>query len=376
MNRAGIYLHIPFCKAKCNYCDFYSVAGQEALIPSFVNALIQEIKLCDIDPSGWILDSLFLGGGTPSILDPDQLEAILNTLEAVFGLSAVEEMTLEANPGEINLDKLRAFHSIGVNRLSLGGQSLEPDLLNFLTRIHSADQVLASIEDARKAGFTNVNCDLIFNIPGQSFNTWKRDLETLIRMDLEHLSCYSLTVEAGTPLYQQVKTGTVTMPDSDRSAAWYYWTQQRLEAAGFEQYEISNWAKPGFRCRQNLHYWRIEPYLGFGPSAHGFDGKRRYSNDRSVNQYIEVINQGKLPREAIQTNSELDYTNELVGFGLRTADGIQLQKIPRPFQSRIRHLYQTKEEKWGSYCKMNAERIWLTPEGFAFADEIAVDLIV
>ncbi len=376
MTRAGIYLHIPFCKSKCNYCDFYSVAGREALIPSFVKALIQEIKFCDIDRSGWTLDSLFFGGGTPSMLEPDQLESILNRLETVYGLSAVEEMTLEANPGEISLDKLRAFRSLGVNRLSLGGQSLEPDLLNFLTRIHSRDQVLSSIEDARKAGFTNVNCDLMFNIPGQSFTIWKRDLETLIQMELEHLSCYSLTVETGTPLHQQVKTRKVTMPDSDRSAAWYYWTQQRLDAAGFEQYEISNWAKPGFRCRQNLHYWHIEPYLGFGPSAHGFDGKQRYNNYRSVTRYIEVIKQGTLPREAIQTNTKLDYTNELIGFGLRTADGILMKKIPEPFQTKIRDLYETKLDKWGTYCKMNAGRIWLTSEGFAFADEIAVDLMV
>ncbi|MFQ6612355.1 MAG: radical SAM family heme chaperone HemW [Fidelibacterota bacterium] len=376
MYRAGIYVHIPFCKSKCDYCDFYSVANQEALIPQFIKALVREIQLYDLDVTDWKLDSLFFGGGTPSLLEADHLETILTALETVYNLSHLEEITLEANPGEVSEKKLRDFRSLGINRLSLGAQALKPDLLKFLTRIHTPEQVLESISAARKAGFENINCDLIFNIPGQTFNLWKRDLETIIQLDLEHLSCYSLTVEEGTLLYRQVKNKEVKMPDSNRSAEWYYWTQKRLDQADFRQYEISNWAKLGKECRQNLHYWRIEPYLGFGPAAHGFDGKQRYSNFRSLDRYLKLVENGKLPRESIAENSVLDFTNELVGFGLRTIDGINLDKIPGPYKSTVKQAYQSKRLKWKNFCKKEGERIWLTPKGLIFADEIAVDLMI
>ncbi|HIB79843.1 MAG TPA: radical SAM family heme chaperone HemW [Candidatus Marinimicrobia bacterium] len=376
MLTAGIYIHTPFCRVKCMYCDFYSVADKDFEMPSFFDALLKEIELCETDTNNWTIDTIFIGGGTPSLTDPRHIEKLIRTLESKFDLSNVTEFTMEANPGEAPAERLKAFYDLGVNRLSMGVQSLEPDLLQFLTRIHGPEAVFKTFHGARKAGFDNINCDLIFNIPGQTMDIWKRDLQTIIDLNPEHLSCYSLTVEEGTQLYQYVNRGKVTMPSDDQSADLYLWTQSIMAKNGYEQYEISNWSKPENECRHNLHYWEIDPYLAFGPSAHGFDGKIRFSNIRNLDGYIKNLGDGKSPRQDHYELSDKDRTNEMIGFGLRINNGVNLNQIPESFREAVNQSIIDNHSKWGGYLVIKDDRIKLTSAGFAFADGIAVDLMI
>ena len=376
MLTAGIYIHTPFCRVKCMYCDFYSVADKDFEMPSFFDALLKEIELCETDTNNWTIDTIFIGGGTPSLTDPRHIEKLIRTLESKFDLSNVTEFTMEANPGEAPAERLKAFYDLGVNRLSMGVQSLEPDLLQFLTRIHGPEAVFKTFDGARKAGFDNINCDLIFNIPGQTMDIWKRDLQTIIDLNPEHLSCYSLTVEEGTQLYQYVNRGKVTMPSDDQSADLYLWTQSIMAKNGYEQYEISNWSKPENECRHNLHYWEIDPYLAFGPSAHGFDGKIRFSNIRNLDGYIKNLCDGKSPRQDHYELSDKDRTNEMIGFGLRINNGVNLNQIPESFREAVNQSIIDNHSKWGGYLVIKDDRIKLTSAGFAFADGIAVDLMI
>ena len=376
MLTAGIYIHTPFCRVKCMYCDFYSVADKDFEMPSFFDALLKEIELCETDTNNWTIDTIFIGGGTPSLTDPRHIEKLIRTLESKFDLSNVTEFTMEANPGEAPAERLKAFYDLGVNRLSMGVQSLEPDLLQFLTRIHGPEAVFKTFDGARKAGFDNINCDLIFNIPGQTMDIWKRDLQTIIDLNPEHLSCYSLTVEEGTQLYQYVNRGKVTMPSDDQSADLYLWTQSIMAKNGYEQYEISNWSKPENECRHNLHYWEIDPYLAFGPSAHGFDGKIRFSNIRNLDGYIKNLCDGKSPRQDHYELSDKDRTNEMIGFGLRINNGVNLNQIPESFREAVNQSIIDNHSKWDDYLVIEDDRIKLTSAGFAFADGIAVDLMI
>ena len=358
------------------YCDFYSIADKDFEMPSFFDALLKEIELCETDTDNWTIDTIFIGGGTPSLTDPRHIEKLIRTLESKFDLSNVTEFTMEANPGEAPVERLKAFYDLGINRLSMGVQSLEPDLLQFLTRIHGPEAVFETFDGARKAGFDNINCDLIFNIPGQTMDIWKRDLQTIIDLNPEHLSCYSLTVEEGTQLYQYVNRGKVTMPSDDQSADLYLWTQTIMAKNGYEQYEISNWSKPENECRHNLHYWEIDPYLAFGPSAHGFDGKIRFSNMRNLDGYIKNLGDGKLPHQDHYELSDKDRTNEMIGFGLRIYNGVNLNQIPESFREAVNQSIIENYSKWGCYLVIEDDRIKLTSAGFAFADGIAVDLMI
>ena len=376
MPKAGIYIHMPFCRVKCMYCDFYSVADRDDAIPAFFEALLKEIDMCETDTSGWIIDTIFIGGGTPSLTPPHQLEKLIRTLDRKFNISQVTEFTMETNPGEAPADSLKAYRELGVNRISMGVQSLEPSLLQFLTRIHGPEEVFKTFDAARQAGFDNINCDLIFNIPGQTIDIWQRDLQRIIDLEPEHMSCYSLTVEEGTQLYQYVNRGKVTMPSNDQSAEFYQWTQSTMTDNGFEQYEISNWSKPNLECKQNLHYWEIEPYLAFGPSAHGFDGKNRFSNIRNLDGYIKNLGDGNLPRQDDYELSDKDRTNEMIGFGLRIKNGVNLSKIPNMYRKSFDQSIIENHSKWGNYFIKENDRIKLTSEGYSFADAIAVDMMI
>ena len=376
MPKAGIYIHMPFCRVKCMYCDFYSVADRDDAIPAYFEALLKEIELCSTDTTYWDIDTIFIGGGTPSMTPPHQLKNLIRALTDKFDIANVSEFTMEANPGEAPADHLKAYRELGVNRISMGVQSLEPALLQFLTRIHGPDEVFNTFDAVRQAGFENINCDLIFNIPNQKMDIWKRDLQQIVDLKPEHLSCYSLTVEEGTQLFQYVNRGKVTMPSDDQSAELYQWTQSTLEKNGYAQYEISNWSKPELPCRHNLHYWKIHPYLAFGPSAHGFDGKNRFSNIRNLDGYIKQLGDGKLPRQDDYKLSDKDRTNEMIGFGLRIKDGIDLKNIPDMHLDAFRRSIQDNKSKWGAYFITEKDRLKLTTEGFSYTDAIAVDLMI
>jgi len=376
MQSAGIYLHIPFCAVKCMYCDFYSIADREKSIPRFIKSLITEIDRCNVNCSAWKFDTVFIGGGTPSLLDPLHVESILSALQNKYDLSNVKEFTLEANPGEAPKDRLKAFHSLGINRISMGVQSLQPDLLKFLTRIHTQDQVYNTYNHARSAGFDNVNCDLIYSIPGQSWDVWEQDLNQVINMDPDHISAYTLTLEKGTDLFQMVKNGMISMPKDDQTGDWFLKTHEILNSNGYLAYEISNFAKPGMECQHNLHYWRIHPYLAFGPSAHGFDGIHRWNNTRSLDHYIQQIESGKSPVTKTETLAEINHLNELIGFGLRMREGIDLDQIPENYKNQFYQNLNRIKQKWNECIIETEMTVSLTGKGMAFCDTITVALML
>ena len=376
MKSAGIYIHIPFCAVKCIYCDFYSITDRENSIPRFINAIVKEIETCTVDVSNWKLETIFIGGGTPSLLNGRNIESILNALERKYDLAQIKEWTMEANPGEAPLERLKDFRSLGINRLSMGVQSLEPDLLKFLTRIHSQNQVFETYEHARNAGFENINCDLIYSMPGQSWEIWERDLLRVLDLKPEHISAYTLTLEKGTELYQFVKKGQVTMPEEDQTGGWFLKTHGILNSHGYSAYEISNFARPGMECRHNLHYWRIHPYLAFGPSAHGFDGSNRWGNVRSLDQYLTQIESGNTPISMKESLTQKNLTNELIGFGLRLNEGIDLAQIPEKYLNQFNTNLESAREKWSDVLILRDSSVYLTKKGMVYTDTVGVDLML
>ena len=376
MTKAGIYIHIPFCKTKCMYCDFYSITDREKDADGFVSALCNEISHSSLDEYPWIFDTLFIGGGTPSLLNGNQLEFILTTLSKKVSFSYLIEKTIEINPGEASLEKLTDFYSLGINRVSMGVQSLDKKLLAFLTRSHSVKKVFETFDHIRTAGFENINCDIIYGIPGQTLDIWKRDMNRIIKLNPGHISAYSLTVEKGTELFQMVNSNEVTMPSNSESADWFTLTRSFLSNHQYIPYEISNFSKPEKECRHNLHYWNIDPYIGFGPSAHSFDGNRRWNNTRSLDQYMKKIDEKLSPISKSEKLTLIQKVNEKIGFGLRLNAGINLDKFSKIHKNQFNQNVKLHQNKWNDYIKRDRKKIKLRERGFPFADAIAVDLML
>ena len=376
MTKAGIYIHIPFCKTKCMYCDFYSITDREKDADGFVSALCNEISHSSLDEYPWIFDTLFIGGGTPSLLNGNQLESILTTLSKKVSFSYLTEKTIEINPGEASLEKLTDFYSLGINRVSMGVQSLDKELLEFLTRSHSVKKVFETFDHIRTAGFENINCDIIYGIPGQTLDIWKRDMNRIIKLNPGHISAYSLTVEKGTELFRMVNSNEVTMPRNSESADWFTLTRTFLSKHQYIPYEISNFSKPEKECRHNLHYWNIDPYIGFGPSAHSFDGNRRWNNTRSLDQYMKKIDEKLSPISKSEKLTLIQKSNEKIGFGLRLNAGINLDKFSKIHKNQFNQNMKLHQNKWNDYIKRDRKKIKLRERGFPFADAIAVDLML
>ena len=290
----SLYLHIPFCHAKCHYCDFNSYAGMLPLRESYVEALVAEVALAGRRaalPGGAPrrCRTIFLGGGTPSLLSAEQVAAILTAVRGAFVLDDDAEITLEANPGTLEYGHLDELHATGVNRLSMGAQSFDPDLLRWMGRIHSPEEIEVAFHAARSAGFTSINLDFIYALPGQSVATWAATLERALALGPDHLSLYSLIVEEGTPLFTWVEQGRVPPTDDDLAADMYELAEARLARAGFEHYEISNWARPGLACQHNLTYWRNLPYIGLGAGAHSWYGGHRFMEAKPIRTYLARV---------------------------------------------------------------------------------------
>lgn len=339
---ASVYIHIPFCRRRCIYCDFNTYAGRATLIPSYVDALCREIAIVgEKQPVSSTIHTVYFGGGTPSLLIPSQTEQILGTLRQHYPLTEEAEITLEANPGTVDRASLAALRRIGINRLSLGMQSAHADELKWLGRIHTLHETRESVRWAREVGFSNLNLDLLYGLPEQSLDRWQATLRQAVALDPDHLSLYALTIEAHTPLGKDLARGRIITPDADLAATMYEWASEYLEACGYTQYEISNWARPGFACRHNLTYWRNQPYLGFGAGAHGYAGGYRYANVRRLSAYLQRMastEQAPLPypftpataqRQIILAREEMQETMLL---GLRlTGEGIAMDAFQQRF---------------------------------------------
>ena len=338
-----LYVHIPFCREKCHYCAFTSRKPRNNEIEDYHSLLLKELQLVSAGGGvGRSLDSIYFGGGTPSLLPPQHVAQVIEMAAALFSLSPEVEITLEANPGTIDPERLRAFRAAGVNRLSLGVQTFDDALLGCLGRVHDAGQARRAFRAARRAGFDNIGIDLIHALPDQSLSQWQADLRDAIRLSPEHISVYGLTVEEGTPFALLYPEDSPDIPDDDRSAEMFETADSVLPAAGYRHYEIANYAKLGYRSKHNSGYWRRDGYLGLGVAAHSFlrDGYGfRFSNLESLEDYSRELAAGRLPRRDKHVLTREDAMAEFMFLGLRLAEGVSPESFEREFSFSLQTAY-------------------------------------
>lgn len=322
---AGIYIHIPFCEKKCFYCDFYSITDGQT-IGTYIQFLLKEIDLYRHYFKAEPIESIYFGGGTPSLLHPSAVTEVLNKIYSYFLIKKNVEITLEINPGTVDAQKLIDYRQVGVNRLSIGVQSFHDEDLIFLTRIHNSLDALRCYDDARKAEFKNVSIDLIFGLPTQTKGSWNDNLNKALELLPEHISAYSLIIEEGTPLFKLIKSKQVTVVSEEIETEMMNLTIERLTSRGYNHYEISNYAKPGFESIHNNNYWNHSNYLGFGPSAHSYWNGKRWWNVRTVFSYYSRIKNGMMPIANGENLSRLQIANEMIMLGLRS-QGIDLDRL-------------------------------------------------
>jgi oxygen-independent coproporphyrinogen-3 oxidase len=328
MSLAGIYIHIPFCRARCSYCDFATGTYSGPLAERYVRATAHEIRTFPaLEKEALEADTVYFGGGTPSLLSPAQVATILEAVSERFRISTNAEVTMEMNPGTLTPETLREFRCLGITRASFGAQTFDDDELRQLGRTHTAEDVRLTIKYLREAGFDNVSFDLIAGLPHQTLEAWSLNLNEALKLRPEHLSFYLLEVHEGTPLADQIRRGRLPMPDDDLAAEMYRLMLERACAAGYEHYEISNLSLPGFQSRHNSKYWLGHPTYGFGCSAHSFDGsRRRWSNERDALRYTELIEAGRTPVVEDFELSQRDVEAEAIFLGLRLLNGINLRE--------------------------------------------------
>ena len=377
---AGLYIHIPFCLRKCPYCDFYSLTDL-SLKNSFTKALAQEMRFY----AGYSVsvDTLYIGGGTPSVLNPGEIEGIVTEARRCFNVLPDAELTLEVNPGTVTARSLSDYRCCGVNRINIGVQSFQNHVLGFLQRIHTAEDAANSIRWARRAGFSNIGLDLIYGVSGQTKASWLADLEAAVSFRPEHLSCYMLTYEKGTPLELSLRQGRIKPMPEERVAELFIKTVEWLAQNGYVQYEISNFTQAGangtglYPSGHNQKYWNFSPYLGLGPSAHSFLEPVRFWNLRSVRRYIERLNAGKPAMEDKETLTIGQQMMETVFLGLRTVEGIRMDRFNEKFKLNFLDVFGaavSKFEKKG-LVEISANRLFLSHQGMLLLDSIAAKMI-
>ena len=373
---AGLYIHIPFCKQKCHYCNFYSIASIRNKL-KLIEAIVQELKIASTYLKGESLKTVYLGGGTPSLLDERELNSLFEAIYKHFRVEANAEITLEANPDDLHSEKVDIIRKGPVNRLSIGIQSFHDDDLQALNRIHTSQQSLQAIRNMQEAGMTNISIDLIYGIPGLTETKWKQNLETFLQLGLPHLSAYSLTVEAHTTLDWLIKKGR-SRPVNEEQSISHFKTLQRFAADhGYIQYEISNFCLPGMNSKHNSAYWSGEKYLGVGPAAHSFDGDSRRWNISNILSYVSATNEGILNYEE-EILTEKQKFNEYVLTSLRTIQGCDLRLIKKRFGIGFSNYLETSALKniaTGKYI-LKDNHLILTPDGMLFADGLASDFFL
>ena len=366
MTGAGLYVHLPFCLTRCGYCDFNAYEGLGHLADRYAAALRRE---ADLVAPAWRrirIDTVFFGGGTPTTLEPRTLALVLKHLEDRFDVTADAEVTVEANPNTVDEESLSALLRAGFNRLSMGVQSFDPDVLRALERVHGPGSARRAFAAARAAGFDNVNLDLIFGAHGESLGSWAHSLSEAVALRPEHLSCYALTVEPATPLGRRVASGTVPPPDPDLQADSFELACGVLREAGFDHYEISNWARPGFECRHNLGYWARRPYAGLGAGAHGHRDGRRWWNLRPPMSYLRAVEGGSVPVAGEESVEGSEARLERVFLAVRTARGISMEAV-----DPAAPVTEYVEE---GLVAVGDGRLTLTERGMFLASEIALAL--
>jgi oxygen-independent coproporphyrinogen-3 oxidase len=378
---AGLYIHIPFCVKKCPYCDFYSITDG-SLYPAFMNALISEMRMTR-DPN-LTFDTLYMGGGTPSVLDAKTIKKIIETARQSYEILPHAEITLEVNPGTVSLKQFEGYRCSGVNRVNIGVQSFDPVNLQFLGRIHSGRDAHAALTWAQKAGFENLGLDLIYGIPNQTKKLWLKDLKLAIEFEPRHLSCYMLSFELGTPLYNDLQEDRLKPLAESQVCELFETTLEFLSDHGYVQYEISNFAHKSInssglksaecnRSRHNMKYWNFIPYIGLGPSAHSFLEPKRYWNCADVEKYIQDLNAGRLPRAGEERLSMEQLMIEAICLGLRQTKGILIDVFDKKFGVTFKTMFKDTIDVLESkgLIELSQNRCALTSRGMLYLDSIA-----
>lgn len=364
MKKLGIYIHIPFCVKKCGYCDFYSVKWDEESENKYIHSAINEIKSYNELSSKYVVDSIYIGGGTPSIINPKNLEKIISTIRCLFTVEENSEISMEANPNSL-WENIKTYGEIGINRLSIGIQSLNDNILKRIGRIHNSKEALQAIDRAISFGFENINADVMFNIPGQTVDDINDTISKLVTKQIRHISFYSLKLEEGTPMYLLKKNKKIVMPEEDLEREMYYAGRNIMEKHGLMQYEISNFSVKGYECRHNLKYWKQEEYIGIGPSAHSFLGNVRFSNPSDLTEYITSGENGVFERNTLEEMDENDIKFEYIMLRLRLTEGLKFADFKNKFSIDFKEAYkeQIKHLTENNLIESNDDAIRLTKRG-------------
>lgn len=373
----GLYVHIPFCKAKCYYCDFNSYPGLDSLIPEYINALKTEIEIYAGKLKDKKISTIYIGGGTPSILDGASIDSLLKVIFRNFSVCKDAEITIESNPGTLDSSKLHAYHSAGINRLSIGLQSWQDRLLKSIGRIHTANDFIVNFNEARNAGFMNINIDLMFGLPGQTMEDWMSTLQNVISLKPEHISCYSLKVEEGTPMDKLIQEDESLAIPEELDRMMYHHVVRELKKSGYRHYEISNFALSGFESRHNMIYWNACEYLGVGAGSHSYILGERFGNEESPSEYINKINLKGSASYSEGIIDTMESIKEYMILGLRLIDGISPEHFEKRYGINIYELYGEKIEELKSRGLLKTEdnRICLTETGLDLANQVFVEFI-
>lgn len=369
----ALYIHVPFCKQKCFYCDFPSYAGMEKYMDEYVNSLSEEIRRLDKVN----IYSIFVGGGTPTYLSLRHWEKIADALEYIHVPKQIE-FTVEGNPGTFNMEVLKLLKFIGVNRLSIGLQAWQKTLLKKLGRIHNVEQFISAYDMARSVGFDNINVDIMFGIPDQTMTDWKETLKNLVNVQPEHISCYSLIVEEGTPFFRWYEKDALKLPDEEVERNMYTYARNYLNSHDYSQYEISNYGKNGKYCKHNLVYWNMKPYIGCGASAHSFINGKRMSNTSNIKEYISKIKNNEEPYSEIHINTWKDNVEEFMFLGLRKIKGISTEEFNIRFGENINNVFGSTLKKYmdKGLILIDNDRIYLSPHGIEISNSILCEFIL
>lgn len=372
---AGIYIHIPFCKTRCIYCDFYSTTHSE-LKERYIHALCRELEIRRQYLQGEPIETIYFGGGTPSQLSGEDFQQVFDTIEKTYGMKQVQEITLEANPDDLTPQYVQTLAKLPFNRISMGLQTFDEATLRLLNRRHTAAQAITAIERCREAGFRNISIDLIYGLPGETAERWEHDLTQAIALNPEHISAYHLIYEEGTPIYKMLQQHRVSEVDEESSVYFFSSLIDRLTTAGYEHYEISNFCRPGYHSRHNTSYWQGIPYLGCGPSAHSFNRREREWNIASLNKYLQGIESGERACETEILDTTTRY-NECIITSIRTSQGLSLTKLKEEFGTELWQycLNMAAHSIKNGMLEERGDNLRLTRKGIFISDSIMSDLL-
>ncbi|AEG59408.1 radical SAM family heme chaperone HemW [Desulforamulus ruminis] len=375
----GLYIHVPFCLRKCLYCDFTSYPYQQDLLEKYLEGLWLEMEYYrqELSPEHKQIATIFVGGGTPTCLVSGQLTEMLEQVGKRFQILPDAEITVEANPGTVSLTSLKELKAAGFNRLSLGIQSTHAELLKRLGRIHTVEQAKEAVDFAGKAGFNNINLDLIFGLPGQTVEQWQQSLSQVLALSPQHLSCYGLQLEEGTPLCRSVDKGELEACPEEWELTMYRTAIETLAAAGYRHYEISNFSRDGYRCRHNLNYWQNGQYLGFGPAAHSHLGGTRWGNTENIMNYVRLLQEGQRPILEIKKLSKGEQMEETAFLGLRLMEGLSLDAFKQRYGREFLEVFgqQVHDLQKKGLVQLEAGHLKLTSQGLPVANRVFAEFI-